>query len=171
MPADLSAISYFAPILAFLIVFLIVFSVLIKTKILGENKWFVLFISFIIATIFISTAGAVKYIGTIVPWFAVLLVSLAFLLVIIGFVGKPAESFTKGIGVAFIIILALVFIISAFFIFSYLFTPYIPGPGYGSGLDEKTLFALDTLYSSQILGAILLIVISAIVSWVLVKTK
>ena len=38
MPADISAITYFAPIAAFLIVFAVVFAVLIKTKILGEHK-------------------------------------------------------------------------------------------------------------------------------------
>lgn len=170
MPAQLDTFAFFAPIAAFLIVFIVGFAVLWKTKLLGESKWANLFVSFLIATVFISTAGAVRYIGTIVPWFAVALVSLAFLLAITGFVGKPTESMNKGIGISFVILLALVFVISGFIIFSNLIIGYLPGPGFGQGLTEGEFFALDWLYSPRIAGAVILVVLSAIVSWILVRT-
>ena len=171
MPTDLTAITYFAPIAAFLIVFAVVFAILLKTKILGEHKLGLLIISFIIATLFISAAGAVTFIRTIIPWFAVLVITLVFLLMVTGLIGKPAEFMNKGIGVAFVIILGLVFLVSGFFIFSYLITPYLPGPGFGIGGDPKTLAFADWLYSPRVAGAILLVIISVAVSWVLVKTK
>ncbi|MFH1425801.1 MAG: hypothetical protein ABIG28_03700 [archaeon] len=171
MAADPTAIAYFAPIAAFLIVFLVVYAILAKTKLFEESKWFNIFLSLFIATIFVSAGGAIKYIGAIVPWFAVLLVSLAFLLAFTGFVGKPAMDMNKGIGIAFVIILGLVFIISGFIIFSSAIFPYLPGPGFGSGDNLETTIFLDWLYSPRVAGAILLIIISALVSWVLVKSK
>ncbi len=171
MPADLSAITYFAPIAAFLIVFAFTFAILIKTKILGEHKIGTLLVALLIATLFVSAAGTIEYIQAIVPWFAALVVSLVFLLVITGLVGKPAEFMNKGIGIAFVIILSLVFLTSAFIIFSSSIFPYLPGPGFGTGGNIGATTTLDYLYSPRISGAILLIIISAIVSWVLVKAK
>jgi len=171
MAADLSAITFFAPIAVFLIVFIIMYLVLTKTKILGENAWAILFISFLIASIFVSVAGARQYIQTIVPWFAVLIISLVFLLIIIGFIGKPAEFMTKPVGVVFVILFALVFLISGFFIYSNVLVAYLPGAGFGTGESLEATMALDWLYSPRVGGAILLVVISAIVSWVLVKAK
>ncbi|MFH1425135.1 MAG: hypothetical protein ABIG28_00180 [archaeon] len=171
MATDLTAITYFAPIAVFLIVFVVIFAILFKTKLLGESKWLSLFISFLISTLFISAGGAITYIKTITPWFAVLIISLVFLLTLTGFVGKPSEFMNKGIGIVFVIILALVFLISAFIVFSSSIFPYLPGPGFGSGSSTETTIALDYLYSPRIAGAIILIILSAIVSWILVKTK
>ena len=81
MPTDLTAITYFAPIAAFLIVFVVSFAVLTKTKIFEGSPWINLFISLFISVIFISAGGAITYVKTIVPWFAVLLISLFFLLI------------------------------------------------------------------------------------------
>ena len=170
MPAELTALAFFAPIAAFLIVFVVVFAVLFKTKVLGENKWANLFVAFLIATVFISTAGAVRYIGTVIPWFAVVIVSLAFILILTGFIGEPAKSMNKGISIAFVIILSLVFLISGFLVFSKLILSYLPGPNFGTGLTEGEFFFLDWLYSPRIAGAVILLVVSALVSWVLVKS-
>jgi hypothetical protein len=169
--ADLSGISFFVPIAAFLIVFIVVFLVLKKTKLLGEHDWVLLFISFLMAIIFVSVAGARQYIQTIVPWFAVLIISLVFLLLIVGFVGKPTEFLTKGIGIAFVIFLALVFLITGFFIYSSALAHYLPGPGFGTGDNLEATMFLDWVYTPRVGGAILLIIISAGVSWILVKAK
>lgn len=171
MQADVSVFAFFAPIAAFLLVFVVVFAILHKIKLIGENKWLNLFFSFLIATLFISTAGAIRYIGTIIPWFAVLIVSLTFLLMITGFVGKPAEFLNKGIGIAFVIILALVFLFSGFIIFSSLIVGYLPGHQFGFNVNPETIVLLDWLYSPRIAGALLLIGISALVSWVLVRQE
>ncbi len=171
MAADTSAIAYFAPIAAFLVVFIVVYAVLLKTKILGDSKWVSLFVSFLIASIFISIAGARQYVQTVIPLFAILIVSLVFLLMLVGIIGKPAESFHKGIGLAAIIIFALVFLIAGFVLFSHLIVGYLPGATFGYNANPDALPALDWLYSPRVAGAILLVIISAAVSWVLVKTK
>jgi len=47
--ASVSAMGYFMPIFAFLLVFIVIYALLIKTKVLGENQPVMLFISFIFA--------------------------------------------------------------------------------------------------------------------------
>jgi hypothetical protein len=171
MAADLSGMTFFAPIAAFLIVFIVTFAVLTKTKLLSENNWVVLFVSFLMASIFVSVAGARQYIQTIIPWFAVLLISLFLLLVLVGFIGKPAEILTKGIGIVFVIFLGIVFLVSGFFIYSNVLVNYLPGPGFGTGSNTDATMFLDWIYTPRVGGAILLVIISAAVSWVLVKAK
>ncbi|MEK6893816.1 MAG: hypothetical protein AABX07_06475 [Nanoarchaeota archaeon] len=162
---DLSGISYFLPLLSFLVVMIIVFAVLQKIKIF-ENIWLQLFISFLLATIFVTFAGAREYVANIVPWVVVLVVCLFFILLFIGFIGKSMEGWNKGIGIAFVIIVLLGFLISALFVFSSAIGPYLPG-GSSAGKNVLTSWA----YSSRVAGGFLLLVISAIVSWVLVKAK
>src|SRR3990167_10511787 len=104
---DIAGINLIAPILTFFLVALVVGVVLAKTKILGENKWIQVFIALTIATIFISAAGTRRYVLTIVPWVGVLIVSLFFMLLILGFVGDKMDFMYKGIGIVFVIALAL----------------------------------------------------------------
>ncbi|RMD67362.1 hypothetical protein D6817_01835 [Candidatus Pacearchaeota archaeon] len=171
MVADISAVTYFAPIAIFVLVFVIIAAVLNKTKLLGEHAFLNLFVAFLIATLFVSAAGAFEYVGTIVPWFAVLVVSMVFLLAITGFVGDPMKSWNKGIGAAFVIIMTLVFLVSGFVIFSSLIAGFLPGPTFGQNLAPETVVFLSWLYSPRIAGAILLIIVSALASWVLVKSS
>jgi len=171
MAADISAITYFAPIAAFLIVFIISFAIFAKIKLLGESQFINIFVSFLIAAVFVSAAGARQYVQTIIPWIAILLVALVLILAITGFLGEPGESFTKGIGITFIVLFGLVFLISAFVVFSNLIVGYLPGPWFGWNTDPQATYALSWLYSPRVAGAILLVVISAIVSWILVKAK
>lgn len=168
--ADVSAITYFAPIAAFLIVFVISFAIFAKIKLLGESKFVNIFISFLIAAIFVSAAGARQYVQTIIPWIAVLLIALVFILAITGFIGKEA-AFTKGIGIGFIVLFGLVFLVSAFVVFSNILVNYLPGPFFGRDLNPEAEFALSWFYSPRVAGAILLIIVSAAVSWILVKAK
>ncbi|MBI2632421.1 hypothetical protein HYW75_05435 [Candidatus Pacearchaeota archaeon] len=168
--ADLSGIEYFLPILSFLVVFIIVFAVLNKTKIIGENKWWQLFVSFVLATIFVSAAGARDYVLNIIPWFTVLIVSFVLILAVVAFIGKPIENMNKGLGIAFVVILILAFVVSAIFVFSDYIGPYLPwSQGYGSGGNQNVLGVLDWIFSPRVFGAILLLIVSALVSWVLVK--
>ena len=171
MAADVTAIAYFAPIAAFLLVFVVSFAVLFKTNIIGENKWVQLFVSLFISSIFVSVAGTRQYVLTIVPWFAVLLVSLFLILILTGLTGKDAEFMHKGIGFVVVVLFGIIFLVSGFFVFSDVFLKYIPGPSYGVGVDSESLYLANTLYSPRVFGAILLVIVSAIVTWVLVKAK
>jgi len=171
MAADLSAVNYVLPIASFLLVFIIVFAVLFKTKLLGENKWVQLFLSLIVAVIFVSFVGARDYVATIVPWFAVLVVALFLILFMLGFVGAKMPAFSKGIAVIFVILLAVVFIVSAFFVFSHVLVKYVPGPSYGVNANPNVTALTNWLYSAKVMGAVFLIIIAALVSWILVKAK
>jgi len=171
MTVDVSFIGYFGPILAFLIVFVVVYAILFKIKILGDHWASNLFVALVVAAIFVAAAGARDFTLTVIPWFAVVVISLVFLMVIIGFVGKEAAFMNKTVGVIFVIVLGLVFLISAFVVFSESITPYLPGPSFGGGDNMGATAFFDWLYSPRVGGAILLIVIAAIVSAVLVKAK
>ncbi len=165
--ADLSGINYFLPLLSFFLVFVIMYAVIVKTKLV--EHWFLqIFIPFVLATIFVSAVGARDYVLNIVVWFAVLLVSFFLLLMMSGFAGEHLKSWNKGIGILFIILVIVMFLISAVFVFSEYFTPYLPGSS-GAGANPDVLRFTDWVYSPRVSGAILLIIVSALVSWVLVK--
>lgn len=169
MAADVSSITYFAPIAAFLLVFIVIFAVLYKLELVGENRWVQLFVSFLIASIFVSAAGTKDYVLTVVPWIAVLIITLFFILLLLGFVGKEASFMNKGVGIATVIILALVFLVSAFVVFNDVLLLPFTGPGADTPLESAIFF--DWLYSSRVVGAIVLILASLVVSWILVKTS
>jgi len=160
--ADLSSINYFLPLLGFLLVFIIIFVILKKTKLI-ENPYFEVFVSFLVATVFVSAAGSVDYVLNILPWFAILAVSLFLILALVGFSGKH-EGLHKGIGIAFVILLILAFVVSAIVVYSSYIGPYLPGSPNQSGIA-------GWIYSPPVLGGLLLLVVSALVSWVLVKAK
>jgi len=170
MVADISGISYFLPIITFLIVFVVIFALLAKTKILGESLFVQLFVSFLLSTVFISASAPRDYVQAIIPWFAVVLISLFVLMMIIGFVGgKSSEGMNKTVGMISVVLLAIVLAVSAYFAFSGYISPYLPGST-ASGANPEVLQFTSWIYSSRVAGAVLLILAAAVVSWVLVKT-
>ena len=156
MAADLSLIQDYLPILSFLLVFMVVFAVLAKYKILGESKFVNLFVSFLVATIFVGLTSARDYVAFVTPWFAVFVIAAFFLLVISGFAGKVPEGLTKGIGVIAVIGLLIVFLVSAYFTFSS--APFV-------------VRIADWASEPRIYGTLILVALSALVSWVLIKAK
>lgn len=165
MAADVSAITYFAPVAAFLIVFLVSFAVLLKSKILGEssNRWVLVFISLSIASLFVAVGSIRQYVETIAPWFAALLLSLFFLLVLLGVSGHKHDKLIPALGIVFMVFAFLIFLVSGVVLFSDSLAPYLPGVSY-----EGNLFT-DWLYSPAVIGAVILIFISSIVAWLIVK--
>src|SRR3989344_4743623 len=81
MAVDVSSFVDLMPLLTFLIVFVLVFVVLNKTKVV-DNSFFQLLVSFLLATVFVTASGAREYVQNVIPWFAVLLVCLFFILVL-----------------------------------------------------------------------------------------
>ncbi|HLF53735.1 MAG TPA: hypothetical protein VI544_00995, partial [Candidatus Nanoarchaeia archaeon] len=100
--------------------------------------------------------SAREYVISITPWFAVFVIVSLFLLAISGFAGKIPEGLTKGLGIVLVIGLLVVFLVSAYFTFSS--APFIVEIG-------------DWIARPQIYGALLLVVLGALVSWILVKVK
>ena len=166
---DVSLFSDFLPILSFFVAFVISFLVIKKTEII-KNTFFEVLVSFIFSIIFVSASAPRNFILAIVPWFAIIIVGVFLFMVLTGFVGKDVAFLHKGIGIVFVILLALVFIISGFFVFSSYFGPYLPGSSGGGG-DPFILRITDWFYSSRVAGALLLLGLTAVVSWILIKAK
>jgi len=170
MTADLSFITYFAPIWVFLAVFGITYGLLFKTKILGENKWPLLFVSFVIATIFISAASIEQYVSTVIPWMVILILALFFILLLTSFVGEDTKFMNKGIGIALVILVMVIFVISGVKVFYSVLSPYFPGSSvYGEGVGPEQIIFIEWLFSGPVIGALFLLILSGIVSWILVK--
>jgi len=155
---DLSSINFFLPLLSFLVVFILSFFLIKGSKLIDSPFWIVA-VSFIIGVVFVSAIGPRNYVLTVIPWFAVLLVIIFMVMAMGGFLGKDVLP-AKGIGIVALIIMALIFIISALFVFrSY----------YAENLLVDRFISF--IISPGISGAIILIVIAAIVGWILVKGK
>ena len=71
------------------------YAILAKTKLLGESNFVNLFLSFIFATIFVTFSPGVDYVTTITPWFVILIISLLFVMMIIGFSQKEIDKMMK----------------------------------------------------------------------------
>lgn len=164
---DLSFVPYFAPILAYLLVFLVIVAVLVKTKILGDYKWLAVFVGLAMATLFIAAGGVVDYVLTITPWIAALVISLFFVLMLTGFLGMKEDSkFVSRVGMGAVIIAALIFLISGFVVYSSVISEYVPFSDSYIGNDTS-----DLLFSPRVVGAVLLLGVAGLVSWVVVKAK
>jgi len=81
--ASISAIGYFVPIFAFLLVFIVVYALLKKTEILGGSDAVMLFVSFILAAFFVVEASLVEFVKFSSAWFSVGIVGLFFLILIL----------------------------------------------------------------------------------------
>ena len=151
---DVSWLAYYMLIFGFLLVFTVMYAILAKTKIFGEAMGTNLIVSFIFAIIFISFAPGVRYVQTVLPCFVVLIISLFFFLLIVGFSQKDVDKFMKpAISWAFIGLLAVVFLWSAIVVFNPFLQPYI---------DRFT-------YDDRISGAVLLLAIAGAASWIMTR--
>ncbi|MEK6850321.1 MAG: hypothetical protein AABX85_01975, partial [Nanoarchaeota archaeon] len=110
------------------------------------------------------------YVINISAWFVVFLISLFLLLILMGLVGKDMNFMHKGIGIAFVILLILMFIISAIVVFSDSLGPFMPWNSQDSGSAEVQNIT-SWLYSGRVMGAILLVIVSAVAAWILTRGK
>lgn len=164
--ADVSFVPYFGPILAYFLVALVIGAILSTINIFGKNKWLAVFLALIIATIFVAAGGLVDYVLVVTPWIVALVISLFFILMITGFLGiKGDAKMMKRVGVGVVVLAGLIFLASAFVIYSSAVSPYLPFSDQyiGNGFT-------DWLYSPRIVGAIMLLVVAALASWVLMKS-
>jgi len=159
---DLSGLGTFIPVFGFLLVFVVTYALLGKTKILGENKFIHILISFAISIIFLVSANAINYVKTVVPWFAVFIVSLLLIALIVGLMGgeKTIESiFKPGFAWFIVIVLIIVFLLSAAHVFSDALTKYL-------GQSPKQF-----LLKPNVLGAIILGAITLFSAWLLTRKQ
>jgi len=86
-----------------------------------------------------------------------------------GFLGKDIVP-TKTLGIIFVIIMGIILVISAFFVFSTYISPYLPGNS-GIGADPDALRFLSWLYTPRVAGTILVVGVGIVACWILIKSK
>lgn len=166
MAAEISAfLNFLVPIGVFVLVFVIIYAILRTSKLLGGVAAIDVIVGIIIAVIFASISSARDYIKTVAPWFVILVVAVFFVIFILSFVAGKFSG-PKWVGIVFLILLALVFIFAAFKVFN--INPFVNG-GDGQAEDSAFLSLIYWILQENVLGAILLIIIAAIVVWVVIK--
>ncbi len=155
--ASVSAIGYFMPIFAFLLVFIVVYAILVKTKVLGDAPAILLFVSFILSSFFIVEASLVEFVQFSSAWFGAIVIALFFLIAIFSFVPGVdiAKFFGKGNWFAWVLLVLLVgfFVISSAYVFNWVVN---------WGL-------IESWFDTEWFGMILLLIIAGVVSFVLAK--
>jgi hypothetical protein len=171
MATDVSSFVYFAPVLAFLAVFGIMVAVLHKTKLFGDKIPINIFVSFVIATIFVTAGSVRQLVLNVIPWFAVLLIALFLIFVLVQFMGKTDAVMGKGLAWVFVVLLIIIFLVSGIKVFSNSLAPYWPTATYEdvSRGDVGLVGFFSWLYSPRVKGFFLLIGIAALVTWILVR--
>ncbi len=150
---DLSGVAGHIELFGFLLIFLVTYALLAKTKVLGENQFLHLLISFTVAIIFVVVPPATKFVTSTLPWAAVFFVVLTLILATAALVhGKLEDVMKPAVAWAFVGALLLVLLISAIHTFGYVFQP------------SKQWFAQPQVYT-----AILLFVIAGIAAFILAK--
>lgn len=151
---DVLGLGYFMPVFSFVFVFAISYALLDKTKILGENKFIHLLISFVIAVSFIVASSVRTYVETVTPWLAVLMIALFFIFILVSFSGRKIEDFTgNGFIGMIIIVLILIFFFAGVKVYSSVLLPL-----YVKVTNEE-----------RILGSVILFAVAIFASWVLTK--
>jgi len=168
---DLSGIAYFVPILAFLLTFVVSYAILKKTKILGDENWILILVGFVLATIFVSATSLRQAVENVIPWFAMLVVALFFIMILMAFSQGDVNKMMKPwFGWIFVIVLIVIFLISLMQVYYGVIYPYLPG--YSGNVGDPFLLQLkDFFYSSQVLGAFLLLILAAFTAWVITGGK
>lgn len=154
---DLSGIATFIPVFGFMLVFSVTFALLGKTKLFEGNKLLNILISFSIAIIFLVSANAIEYVRVITPWFAAFVVSLLFIALVVGVFTKEIDKFFPAwFGWIIVIVLIVIFVASASYVFGDLISKYLQGPK-------------EFLLQPTILGVIILLIVSVFTGWLLTK--
>lgn len=152
--ASIAGISYFLPILSFLLVFVLVYALLKKTEVLGDNDGINLLISFILAVFFIVEASFVDFVNFSTAWAVVFIVCVFLIMLLIGFVGKDAlGTITGNKAVAWVLLAGIIifFIISSAYTFNW-----------AVNWQQVTDWAYTDWF-----GMVLLLVVAGVVSWVI----
>ncbi len=155
--ASISAIGYFMPIFAFLLVFIVLYALLVKTEVLGGSQPIMLFVSFILSAFFIVEASLVEFVQFSSAWFSVGVIGLFFLIVVLAFI--PGIDIGAFFGKKDWFAWALLGVVVGFFVISsaYVFN-WVTNWG-----------VIQSWFNTEWFGMILLLIIAGIVSLVLTK--
>ncbi len=166
---DVSGLSFFMPVFSFLLVTFIVYAILLATKILGESKLFLGFVSVVLGVIFISFSSLELYVRTVTPWVAVLITVVFFVLLVGGFAGGKVDWIAKTwFGIIVVILVVLIFLIAAIRVFNPVLHPdlVITGGEDGPGI----MVQLENFFlTSKWIGGVLILIVAVLVIWFLGK--
>jgi hypothetical protein len=152
-------INAFMPVFSFLLVFAVVYGLLSKTEILGKNRMIHLLVSFVVAIIFLASTATVQYTKVATSWFAAFMITLLFIILLVGLVhGKVEEVLNKNFAWFIVVVLLVVFIFSAIHIFQ---------GQIGTYFSKETSFFL----SPTVIGIVILIGITVFISWLITRDK
>ena len=168
--ADVSSLGYLMPLLAFLLVFIVSYALLAKTKILAVSNFWHIFLSLVIAIMFVVSPSASQFTMISTPWIAVFLIALFFIVMMLTFLHGNLDEVVKSpaISIVLIVVLLIIFVISAVNVFGPLITSYLPG-GSEAALTPQQAQAKHFFVNPAVIGAIILLIIAAVASWVLTK--
>ena len=156
LEASVSAIGYFMPIFAFLLVFIVIYALLKNTKVLGTSEGIMLFVSFILSSFFVVEASLVEFVKFSSAWITVLIFCLFIFVLIMAFMPgiKLGEVFGKG-WLAWVVLAIIigVFVISSAYVFNW-------AVNWG--------MVYDWFYTDWF-GMVLLLLIAGLVSWRITK--
>jgi hypothetical protein len=151
MPVSLGAFNFFLPVFSFLLVFIVIYALITKTKLLGEEKFIPLLISFILASFFIIHVSLVDFVIFSSSWMSVIFVLVFFTFLLLAFLPGGLDFLKKGwVSWAGLGALVVVFIIASSYTFNW-------------AINWSEIFYTDWL------GFILVLLIALIVSFVIAK--
>jgi len=164
-----SSLLYVMPVLAFLFVAVVSYALFSKTKILGDSEGMNVLVSFLIAVLFVVNPTTTKFTLATVPWLAVLLLILVFVFLILIFLRGKVDDLVESKVVAFMIvaIVLIIFLAASLNVFG----PLLNLLASGSVEPASTGTGADLLLNPTVIGAIILIVISAITYYFLTGDK
>jgi hypothetical protein len=92
---NLSVLQHISMIFPFLFVFVLCYAILLKTKVIGEDKGIAAIAAICVAamTLFVPRVG--DLLMTMAPWFMILFIFLAFVFMMFRFAGTPESVFEK----------------------------------------------------------------------------
>ncbi len=169
---DISGINFFMPVFSFVFVVVIVYAILIKTKLLGESKFIIGTVSFIMAVVYMSLTSAELYVKTIIPWFVILFIMVFLVLLVAGLSTKELDKMmTTKFAWVVVAILIIVFVVAAIRVFNPVFHPdlIIAEGGNGPGAVSQIRNFFD--YPGGSSGSIVLLIVMGLVFWVLTRGK
>ncbi|MBS3063924.1 MAG: hypothetical protein J4445_00545 [DPANN group archaeon] len=114
----LQNIGVYSVVLPFLLIFALSYALLDKTKVLGDNKFVHAAVSLVLAFLFVSSLGAVKFLTAFLPLISVLILIILFIILIFRFVGVQESSISSALSQSRvyspIIIIIILFALIAF---------------------------------------------------------
>ncbi|MEM4641272.1 MAG: hypothetical protein QXW65_02020 [Candidatus Pacearchaeota archaeon] len=157
---DISAgVSLFLPVFAFLLVFAVTYGLLSKTKVIGDKKFVHVLVSFCIAIIFLASTSAIQYAKVTAAWFAAFIISLLFIVLIVGIMpGKMEDVLTKGFTWFIVIVLIIIFVFSGAYVFRDAINTYLSRP--------KSIVLDPTIF-----GIVVLVAVTVFASWLMTRDK